>query len=190
MKSVHSRALLALLVAGTLDLPARCGEGPTRARHSYVWRPCPPTRFCVPALCQPRRAEGRALSFSANRAVSIRSTPRSSRAARPGGLGIHVVETLMGRTETNPSRFTGCWPNRSRRCRTASWVDFTLREGGAVLRRQPGHRRGRDLVASRRSAPRAIRATARPGQRSPKIEQTGPRSRCASPSPNPTASWR
>ena len=93
----------------------------------------------------------------------------------PWQLRFLGYESLMGETGTSRSRFTGCWPNRSRPAPTALGRIHPAPRG-AILRWQPGHGRGRDLVLRGAGHARGTRATLALGRRVDASRQTGPRS--------------
>ena len=157
-------------------------------RHGIAMYGDPPTpRFCASALRQPGRADRR--PDRDRRSGSFDSL----NPAHPQGLVAVAAavaswrQTLMGRSWMNRSRFTGCWPNRSRSAESGMGRIHPAPRG-PILRRQPRHGRGCDVVLRdpRHRGPSALSRDC--GPRS-SMEQTGDRS-CASPSTSRIASWR
>ena len=133
-----------LAIAAAALVAGAGGRGAAR-RHSYVWRAGPSTGFCVAALRQPRCAEGRDHRFRRARRLRL-PQPLHLEGAGAGGDPDPRLRDADGAELGRALRAL----------RTARRIDRHRAEsrvggvhpaaGGAVLGREPGHRRGRDLV--------------------------------------------
>ena len=164
---------------------ARAGPGRRRQRRggrgsipSYgiamYGDPGAATRFCVPALCQRRCAEGRHAGPRRCRRASIRSIPSSLKGRAPWYLSPLTVETLMGRSYDEPFTLYGLLAESVRDRAGPRLGRIHPEPQGTILGRRAGDGRGRDLVVRDprpEGDPRYAGAWAKVGN----IEQTGPR---------------
>ena len=138
-----ARAARIVLVA--IGLAPAPGLAEPRDGIAMYGEPALPPDFVSLPYANPEAPKGGTIVFGETGGFNSLN-PYILRGRAPAGVQVHVFETLMARNWDEPFGLYGLLAELVETGPDREWVEFTLRTGGALLRREPGHHRGRDLV--------------------------------------------